>query len=242
MGLANIIVEADVVAAAPAIAAMPQATQTILLSAACTVADQYIGRNIAIETATEWYDGSKSLYLNLKRWPVASVSEVKFDWAGGFGQIPGTFGDNTILVQGTGYTLDAARGILTLNMRWRNGSWFAMGLPVPLVSGYYGNGLVAPFIPAQWGTIIGSVKVTYTAGHTVCPQDLCVAVAQIMTYMDRVNNTGGLLNTSTSYIDVSDGVEVRQVIDQLRGGVPALGTSRQILDNYRTPYTGSWIL
>jgi hypothetical protein len=242
MGLAALIVEADVVAAAPVIASWSDAQQTLLLSAACSAADQYIGRNLAEETATEWYDGSKSLYLNLKRWPVASVAEVKFDWSGGYGQIPGTFGANTILTQGTGYILDAARGILQLMTRYMNGDWFSRGYLLPAVSGFYGRGLVASYIPAQWGQIQGSVKVTYTAGYTQAPQDLVVAVAQIMTYMALVSSNGGLLSTTTSYIDVSSHTEVTQAIAKLRGGIPELGTSRQILDNYRVPYTGSWIL
>lgn len=242
MGLAALIAESDVVAAAPSIGGMSCATQSILLSAACTIADNYIGRDLSNKTAVEWYDGSKTLYLNLNRWPVTALTEVKFDWAGGYGQIPGTFGNDTILVQGTGYILDAARGILQLMTRYMNGDWFSRGYLLPAVSGFYGRGLVASYIPAQWGQIQGSVKVSYTAGFTECPQNLVMAVAQIMTYMARINENGGLVANSVSYIDVSEHSEVKQAISMLRGGIPELGTSRMILDNYRVPYTGSWIL
>jgi hypothetical protein len=242
VGLLSLITEADARAAAPAIGSWPASQQTILLLASCTIADQYIGRNMALETATEYYDGAKSIYLNLKRWPVVSVTSVKLDWAGGYGQVPGTFGSDTALVQGTGYILDAARGILQLRQRSSGGDWFSRGYASPTITGQYGRGLVASYVPAQWGEQMGSVQVAYTAGYAECPQDIVVAVAQIMTYMARINDNGGLISQGVSYIDVSDQTEVKQAIVNLRGGIPELGTSRQILDNYRVPYTGNWIL
>lgn len=244
MGLSSIIFSADLESASPVFAALGTDQQFILWSAACTIADKYVGRNLASETATEYYDGALTTFLNLKRWPVTALTEVRYDLSGGFGQVPNSFGTNTILVQGTDYFLDSTRGILQLIRNLSAGfDWFSRGYRTPTSSGRYGRGLVASYIPASWGQVLGSVKVTYTAGLVTATQDLVAAVTEIATYMLRIIDTGGLISSSVSFIDVSESTEVKQMIDQLRGGLPALGTSRMILDNYRTPVVSTgWIL
>lgn len=243
MGLAAIITEGAIANAAPTLANLVTPQLTAVHQAACAIADRYVGRNLATETAVEYYDGSKDTFLNLKRWPVTALTEVKHDLQGGYGQAPNSFGSDTVLVQGTDYYLDSARGILQLLRNVSGGrDWFARGFAWPTVSGQYGRGLVAPYMPASWGTVLGSVKVSYTAGLVTATGDLVSAVAQIASYLATINGTGGLNRSNVSYIDVSESLSQSQVIEQLRGGLSALGTSRQILDSYRSPYAGGWVL
>ncbi len=246
MGLAAIITEVEVSAASTAFAAYDSTLKTALYNSACSVADKYVGRLLDTQAATEYYDGSRDVFLHLKRYPVTAISEVKRDLRGGFGQIPNSFGSDTILTQGEDYTLDANRGILTMIGSFGAGAnWFARGYPVPTRSNQYGRGLVANYVPASWGQVLGSVKVTYTAGFTSGnkPAELISAVAQIATHLATVNNTGGKQTSSESYIDVSESYLTTTGIDHLRGGIPALGSARQILDNYRAPVVGTgWVL
>lgn len=247
MGLASIITTTDITAASPQLqtetAGNPY-TLTMLYQSACAIADKYVGRNLALETTTEYYDGSQSIYLNLKRWPVTAITEVKHDLAGGYGQITGTFGTSTVLTLGTNYIVDYAKGILTILQPNTSYDWFARGYNSPTLPSRYGMGLVANYVPASWGQVPGSVKVTYSAGYTAPPPfDLVSAVAQIAMYLLQANNTGGLIETSTSYIDVSSSRSQQMAVDGLYGGVPALATARQILDAYCSPKIGTgWVL
>lgn len=245
MGLAAIITTSEVAAVSTTFATFDGTTQTAFLNNACSVADQYIGRRLDTAAATEYYDGSQSLYLNLKRWPVTAITEVKRDMQGGFGQIPNSFGSDTVLVQGTDYIADTARGILTLLTNTRGSDWFQRGYRSPITGGLWGRGLVANYIAASWGQSPGCVSVNYTAGYTSNnkPADLVSAVAQIAVYMSQINATGGKTASSESYIDVSESYLTTTAIDQLRGGLPALGSAREILDTYRAPVVGTgWVM
>jgi hypothetical protein len=245
MGLSAIITTAEVAAVSTTFAALSGSTQTAFLNGACSVADGYVGRRLDTAADTEYYDGSRDMFLNLKRWPVTAISEVKHDLQGGFGQIPTSFGADTVLVQGTDYILDMNCGMITLLTNTRAANWFVRGYPLPYAGRNYGRGLVANYTPASWGQAPGSVKVTYTAGYTSGnkPTELVSAIAQIATYLDKINNTGGQTAASQSYIDTSQSFHVQTVIDQMRGGIPALGSARQILDNYRSPVVGTgWVM
>jgi hypothetical protein len=245
MGLSAIITTTDLSNVSSTFSDFSGTLKNALLPQACSVADQYVGWSMDSASAVEYYDGSQSVYLNLKRRPVTTLTEVRRDTSGGYGQVPSTFGASTILTLGTDFLCDYAKGILTLTLSTRGTDWYSRGYPFPVASAYYGRGLTANYIPASWGQIPGQIKATYTAGYTAgtLPSEVITAVAQIAVQMSKLNNTGGQMSTSVSYIDVSDGLTTQTVLDQMRGGIPVLGSARQILDNYRAPVIGTtWVL
>jgi hypothetical protein len=79
--------------------------------------------------------------IALKQTPVRSITEVREDPTGYFGQVSGGFGNNTVLVGGSDYFLKMDEdGISWSGQLVRRAFWFPM--------------------------TIGSVKVTYVAGFT----------------------------------------------------------------------------
>jgi hypothetical protein len=91
-------------------------------------------------TVAYFQPNQHGLMIQLEHLPVRSITEIRADWNGGFGQKPGTFGNETILVAGTDYYQDL------------------------LQAGVNATGHV--FSYTAWPAEPGSVKVTYKAGYS----------------------------------------------------------------------------
>lgn len=169
--------------------------------------------------------------------------------AGGRGQIPDTFGTDTVMTLGENYTFRPETGQLRI-LKAPNYDGFARGFytgkgNIGLGGLSYGIGLVRNYIPPSWGNSHDAVKVDYTAGYdaTNLPKDMSLAVAQLIGQMSNVIDTGGLIQTSISYIDTSESYSLQGLTEQsLNGVVPGVGTIRQILDGYRNAAIGNWNL
>jgi len=182
-----------------------------------------------------YLDGTGLPELVMPGKPVnTTVTEVRLDYQGGRGQVPNSFGTDTVLTQGVDYLLDADRGILEM---YKTPASVLLGWPSygagPGIqwSGVSNYGMRA----AYWPRIKGCVKVTRSNGYTAatCPADLRGAVIQIAAWL-RANQTwGGWVQGSQSYIDASVGLV--QAASETLGSVsvPALGTARQMLAPYR---------
>lgn len=198
------------------------------IMAASTSAQRYCGREFASSSQTEYYDGNGYPNLPLNKWPITAVSSVYVDVSGGYGQLANTFGSSTQLTA-TQYCYQAAQGFLQLVAP---GGWWPFGWgPGYSAWGYPGLTRRGATWPG-WPKVAGCIKVTYTAGYTDIPEDIQVAVCAMSAYILLATDTGGLINTSTSYIDTSIGSGFLSE-NLARGNVPALGSARAILDSYR---------
>jgi len=208
------------------------------LAAASTAAERYCGRVFTSTTYTEYYDGNGYPNLPLNQFPVTAVDSVYLDGNGGYGQISGTFTSTQLLVQGEDFVIQYDLGYVQMLSSTR--AWpFGFGFPGGSPWGW--PGLTRRGTSWKgWPKIPGSIKVTYTAGYTTIPDDLKAAVCSMAAYILIVSDTGGLVNTSQTYIDVTTGSGF--LAENLaRGNVPALGSSRLILDTYREVKTNRGI-
>lgn len=94
--------------------------------------ERFLGRILDYGTGiVEWFDPSDDQFILLDRRPVHRVSEIRYDSRGGYGQIPNTFGTETILAPGTDWYLQIdgrgpTEGSSDTGIVWRRGqTWGA---------------------------------------------------------------------------------------------------------------------
>jgi hypothetical protein len=213
------------------------------LAAAEAAVKVYCNNTFEASSVVEYLDGSGYPEQVLRNPPINTVSEVRLDTQGGYGQVAGSFDSTTVLTQGQDYFTDLARGKLLL---WRIPSSVLSAFPVwgtgPNV--LWGAGLTGYGAkPACWPKIPGCLKVTATKGYAagLAPADLKAAIIQLAVHLRDIQETGGLTYTSVSYIDVSVGSQL--LVEQL-GNVtlPALGNARQMLAPYKEMLIpGGWL-
>lgn len=145
-----------------------------------TALETYLHRKLAYDAAiVEWPEVSDDQYLILDTNPVLSVSEVRVDQTGGYGQVPDTFGADTVLTAGVDYFLKldgkgAFAGASMTGLLFRRGrSW-----------GYSRNwkqGLLA----SSREPVAGTIKVTYAGGYTAetMPKDLQTGVVKALSIL-----------------------------------------------------------
>lgn len=139
-------------------------------------------------SATEFYQGTGTNQLVLRRRPVTAVASVYVDDSAYFGFASGAFGSSTLLTAGTDYALDiqsssfSRSGILyRINGVWDGANYRA------------GNELVGGDGPG-----LGNIKVTYTAGYSTTPSDLKLAGILLARVIMLSSSNGGQMVQSES--------------------------------------------
>jgi hypothetical protein len=225
--------------AAVGVGSLGSGADQMFVSAADAAVKKYLRWNPELVTGTVKYlDGSGVNEIVMPGLPVSlSVSEIRVDGAGGWGQIPDTFGTDTVLTLGTNYLVDYACGILRMRQPLTNGWWWAMppgGSPQgPTL--YWGGLRNWGVTPAYWPRIPGCVKVTYTNGYAAIPADLQMAVIELAAWLRRNAKLGGMVVNSESWNGDSYSLDAMQVEAYGALQMPGLGTTRQLLAAYREP-------
>jgi len=176
-------------------------------------------------TVTEYYDGVGYRDIPLYKPYVSAVASVYLDQNGYYGQGPTAF-TGSALIEGQDYAV--VRDGATANpfksaLLRRIGVYTGYLWPSDLVYNRYAGGLSyqkPPFWPAGYG----NVKVTYTYGFAVIPQDIKLAVATAVGCMANSVKWGYPL-TSESLGAHSVGMHIARE--------PEFGTVRQLLSRYR---------
>lgn len=147
--------------------------------------ESYTHRSFAAADATEYYDGTGLESIRLRRRPVAAVTGVWLDAGGLYGDGPGGFAADKLLTAGRDYTWkrDGSGLLVRLGIN-AGGSLFA--------SRYVGT-LAAPYRGGAWPVGIGNIKVRYTAGYDVPPEDVRLAVMQFAGIVRLTAANGGLV-------------------------------------------------
>lgn len=144
-----------------------------LLAAAETVIRHHCGRKFSYGTYTEYKDAPVRGNLWATELPIDSITSIKFDSAGGFGQLTNTFGSDTALTAGTDYFYREDRpdglGYSGEIFTTRPGGWSWWG---------YGGRLAQPWglLASRQIAIPGAFQIVYTAGYRLIPADLKAAV------------------------------------------------------------------
>lgn len=189
-----------------------------------------------VSDSVKYLDGSGVSEVVLPGLPVdLSVSEVKVDGNGGYGQVPNTFGSDTLLTVGVNYLVDAANGILRMWSVPTNGWWWIPGGGYVGPSRYWGGLATYGVRPPYWPLIPGCIKVTFSNGYTTIPADLQMGVCEMAAWLKRNAATGGMTLTSESWN--GETYTLTQLVDEAYGALhlPVFGTTRQLLNNYREP-------
>jgi hypothetical protein len=123
---------------------------------------RYCGRDLTngfeSATRTETYAGSGDIYIQLREWPITSITSVTQVYAGG----------DTSVVDADTYRVDADNGLLACvdARRGRFASW-----QVNASNGYAGNWLPAPNFTEGFL----NYSVVYVGGYSTIPADLHMA-------------------------------------------------------------------
>lgn len=148
-----------------------------------------LGRRLDSHTVIEYHDGPGRGTLILRQRPVTAITDVRVDAAGMGGQSANGFGATSVWEQGV--------------------SWYARSLaedesnPGELISGI------------GWPLGTGNIKVTYTAGYSVVPADVQLAVHQLVGRVREDNEHGRPVQSETlgsySYSLLSAGDEGKEM-------------------------------
>lgn len=138
--------------------------------------ESFLGHELSYATGVvDWPVVSGENYVLLRRTPVTEVTEVRLDRAGGFGQIPDTFGTDTILTPGVDYYLDLDGVGVDAGKSGTGTLWRTDGTPWGSGLEYSRDLLRNRPTPAR-----GFLKVTYNGGWTSdhVPAVVIAAIAQ----------------------------------------------------------------
>lgn len=155
-----------------------------LIAAAEAAVRRLTGRNLSFGTYTEYFDAPIRGNLWTTETPIASITSIKFDATGGYGQLANTFGSDTLLDSTTDYYFRADRpdglgygGEIFARRLIGSGAWWPVG-------GFFPPG---PYTPGLLGLrpvpVPGAFQVIYKAGYKLIPADLRTAICTLVSQM-----------------------------------------------------------
>lgn len=199
------------------LAQAPDGQYDALCDAAGKAVEAYCNRQFEQVTVTEYYAGTGTRTLVLRRRPVASITEIRYDPQGYWGQAPAGFDSTTVLTQGVDYALDSNNTgiVLRITGDWpeypRRREWFRLARDL------------APNF--------GDVMVTYTGGYDPVPSNVKLACAQLVTRSAQLLQYGGPIEREHL------GEWSYKIMEPLVGAAPELAEARTLLSKYReTPW------
>ena len=167
---------------------IPQTTTTwdtqlsALIAQVSTLVTNHLKTPIQQAVYTEYLDGNDAPWLVLPRRFVTSVTSVSVDASGNYGTTSGSFA--TALTSGTDY---AWRPNTSLIYRI-NGTWSRPRIRLP---GDLASRPIGP-IPGS-----GNIKVVYVAGFSPIPDDLQLAVMDVIALARSGAGKGGMLQSES---------------------------------------------
>jgi hypothetical protein len=154
----------------------------MLIAAAEATFRRLCGRTLSYGSYVEWMDAPAKGNLFARETPVHSVTEIRYDPAGGAGQLDDTFGAATVLVSGTDYFMrkDRPDGLNysgeIFTTRPQGWAWWGAGGRIVQQAGLLG---------LQRMPNVGAFKVTYLGGYKLVPADVIFAVTMMVTAMTQ---------------------------------------------------------
>lgn len=166
-----------------------------LAQSASGAVQRYTGRTFESTTIVEYHSGNGNREIVLRQTPVQSITEMRMDSLGAYGQAAGQFDSTTILIAGQDYSLmlDQPPGsrcglVRRLGIRY-GGGWFDYMSQPHSLAGVFG---------AVWPIGDGNIKVTYVVGFAPrdVPFDLKHAAAMLAVRLYLTRKTAGQLYQS----------------------------------------------
>lgn len=182
---------------------------------------RYIKRDIEEATYTEYYCGDGSNILQLRQYPVQSITSIHVDADGYFGYGSGAFDTADLLTAGTEYALardsSATEASRTGHVIRIGGVWPGM------------SQRAAGLLASHPGLAIGNIKVVYVAGYDNVPADLALACCQFVSRIRNAAQKGGALQ--------SESLDYYSYTLDTAGEAMALDSVKSLLSNYK-----QWVL
>ncbi len=145
-----------------------------LLSSAERCLQDLCGREFFYKERTEYFDAPLRGNLWTRETPIVSITSIKFDGAGGFGELANTFGSTTLLDSTTDYYFRKGRDGL---------GWTGEIFTSRRVYGG-GGGLFGSWTPGWLATkvvtIPGAYQVIYSGGFRLIPAPIKTAIFEIV--------------------------------------------------------------
>jgi hypothetical protein len=170
-----------------------------------------------------YYDGDGSRFIRPKQYPILEGTvSAWLDYTGRFGKNPdGSFATATQLVEGTDFVLvtDGCLPGTTTKCSYSgliervNGVWPRLRRFTP--------GQISP----NAGSLLGCIKLVYSAGFSTVPPDLQLACCEILAYVRRNRKKGGPIQ--------SEGLGAYHYAMAGVSDAPELGSARRVLARYR---------
>jgi hypothetical protein len=141
-------------------------------------------------SATEYYDGTGTPQLRLKRTPVASIASIYEDWQGNYGYTSGAFPSSSLLTSGENYAL-------RLDSPFNDGLSYS-GI-VQRIGGVwpYRKRRSTDMLSYNKEPLPGCLKVTYSGGFQLMPHSLKRAVWDRCTLLAERAMSGRLLQSES---------------------------------------------
>jgi hypothetical protein len=188
-----------------------------LIDGVTSLIKQQLNRDLESQSYVEYYSGDGSPLLMLNQYPVTAVAVVCVDEAGFFGSASDRFPQTLNLRQGVDYTLmSGSSGVGSTGFLRRIGTTWPR--PPSRALGVLAN---LPGVPN------GNIKVEYTAGFTVIPSAITMAVNALVLKLASLAAVGGAAS-QMNYEDASVGFFAPSETTRL------LGSIESILANYRS--------
>lgn len=158
------------------------------LDQASAIITRKTGLTFTSAEATEFYQGTGTNQLVLRRRPVTAIGSVYVDDSAYFGFASGAFGSSTLLTAGTDYALAIESSAFS-----KSGILYRIGDIWPHTTQRLGSELVGGEMPG-----LGNIKITYTAGYSTTPDDLKLAGILLARVIMLSSSNGGQLVQSES--------------------------------------------
>jgi hypothetical protein len=173
----------------------------------------------------DFYDGNGMPDIPIRRPYVCSIANVWVDQTGAYGNGTNPFASGTVLTQGIDYALvrdgnapTSGKSGLLRRLTYAVNYWPSDLVYMRLAGGLsYRN-------PAAWPSGYGNVKVQYSYGFQTIPDDIQLAVVELVSAINSAASRGYMV-TSESLGAHNWSLSISKE--------PELGTVRQLLSRYR---------
>ncbi len=161
-----------------------------LISAAEQLLSALCGRQFFYGIYTEWDDAPLRGNIFVRETPIWSITSVNYDGAGGFGELTGTFGSDTLLTAGQDYYFrkdhtDGKGYAGEVFVGRRNASWWGWSS-----NWGFGRGYTPGLLATRPEPIPGAFKFVYVGGYAIIPDDIKLAVWEIVADREQARARG----------------------------------------------------
>jgi hypothetical protein len=202
---------------------------TQLIGAAEAFVKRYCGRRqFVYGTYTEYFDAPLQGNILVLETPITSITSINFDATGGYGQLTDTFDSTTLLTAGSDYYFrkdnpDGKGYLGEVTVLNRLSGWNWGGRTVGYIPG---------LLAMQPRAIPGAIKIAYIGGYSIVPDDLKLAIWQIVADRSAAASLGGVMQ--------SEGMEgYSYSLGAPDAEIAKIGSVASILGQYR--HGESWI-